>query len=143
MEKIKCLTFDLEAQNKLPQNIKDKMKKDREEAIKKQLPVLYSISSDLYRTARKSDGGWEEEGVCRNCAILIKDNPDSELKAYYDIHATRSFEAAVDIDGNSQGIDDDFNEDYGIEYCTMCSRIIPRGGAIWVDFEVPDDFDRC
>lgn len=104
---------------------------------------LYAVSSDLYRTARKSDGGWEEEGVCRNCAIAIKDNPNSDLKAYYDIHATRSFEAGVDVYGNSQGIDDDFNEDYGIEYCTMCSEVIPRGSANWIDFEVPYDFERC
>lgn len=104
--------------------------------------VLYAVSSDLYRTARKSDGGWEEEGICRNCAISIKDNPNSELKAYYDIHATRSFEAGVDVDGNCQG-DDDFNEDFGIEYCTICSVVIPRGGSNWVDFEVPYDFERC
>lgn len=104
--------------------------------------MLYAVSSDLYRTARKSDGGWEEEGVCRNCAISINDNPNSELKAYYDIYATRSFEAHFDVNGICRG-DDDFNEDYGIEYCTMCSEVIPRGSANWVDFEVPDNFETC
>ena len=105
--------------------------------------MLYASSSDLYRTARKSDGGWETECVCRNCAIAIKGNLNSELKVYYDIHATRSFEAGVDAFGNLLGIDDEFNEDYGIEYCTMCSGVIPRGGANWVNFEAPDDFERC
>lgn len=32
MEKIKCITFDKNAQDSLPQHIKDKMKADREKA---------------------------------------------------------------------------------------------------------------
>lgn len=39
MEKIKCITFDMEAQNNLPKHIKEKMKKAREQAKAKQLPI--------------------------------------------------------------------------------------------------------
>lgn len=34
MRKIKCITFDKEAQDNLPQHIKDKMKADRQKASK-------------------------------------------------------------------------------------------------------------
>ena len=37
MEKIKCITFDKEAQNNLPKHIKDKMKADRKRAEAEQL----------------------------------------------------------------------------------------------------------
>ena len=33
MKKIKCITFDKEAQDNIPENIKSKMKADRENAI--------------------------------------------------------------------------------------------------------------
>ena len=39
MKRIKCITFDKEAQDNLPQKIKDKMKKDREDARKKKKRV--------------------------------------------------------------------------------------------------------
>ncbi len=35
-DKIKCITFDKEAQKNLPQDVKDKMKADREKARKSQ-----------------------------------------------------------------------------------------------------------
>ena len=37
MERIKCITFDKEAQDNLPKWVKDKMKKQRKEAESKQL----------------------------------------------------------------------------------------------------------
>ena len=35
MEKIKCITFDKDAQDKIPKHIREKMNKDREDAQKK------------------------------------------------------------------------------------------------------------
>ena len=39
MDKIKCITFDKNAQDSLPQHIKDKMKADRENARKNEMEV--------------------------------------------------------------------------------------------------------
>ena len=45
MEKIKSITFDIEAQNALPKHIKDKMRKDRKEAEAKQLLIPRVVKS--------------------------------------------------------------------------------------------------
>ncbi|MGH2642361.1 MAG: hypothetical protein ACRDE2_00305 [Chitinophagaceae bacterium] len=117
--------------------------KDKQEDSNDGNTVLYAVSSDLYRIARKSDGGWEKECVCRACAINVKNDMKSEFDVYYDIHATRSFDPYIDVNFKEKGIDDDFNEELGIEYCTMCGGIIPRGGSNWVAFEVPEGFESC
>lgn len=46
MDKIKSITFDNEAQNNLPKDVKDKMRKDRKQAEKEQLN-LHGVSSSL------------------------------------------------------------------------------------------------
>lgn len=46
MDKIKSITFDKEAQNNLPKEVKDKMRKDRKQAEKEQL-ILHGVSSSL------------------------------------------------------------------------------------------------
>ena len=46
MNKIKCITFDKEAQNNLPKWVKDKMQKDRKEAQDKQL-ILQGVSQSV------------------------------------------------------------------------------------------------
>ena len=40
MDKIKCITFDKNAQNQLPQHIKDKMKADRDNARSQNTKLL-------------------------------------------------------------------------------------------------------
>lgn len=47
MRLIKCITFDKEAQNNLPQHIKDKMKSDRDKAIA--LKKSNDQSNDIHR----------------------------------------------------------------------------------------------
>lgn len=48
MENIKCITFDKEAQDNLPQEIKDRMKADREMAQKKQPIEMFAGSFTLH-----------------------------------------------------------------------------------------------
>jgi hypothetical protein len=47
MDKIKSITFDIEAQNALPKHIKDKMRKDRKEAEDKQLLIPRVLALDF------------------------------------------------------------------------------------------------
>lgn len=47
MRKIKCITFDQEAKNDLPKHIKDRMKKDREEAMKG-APMINEKEEDVH-----------------------------------------------------------------------------------------------
>ena len=62
MEKIKCITFDKEAQNNIPQHIKDKMKADREKAQNKDIPCEI-CERDIVRTAITYNG----IKICHNC----------------------------------------------------------------------------
>ena len=57
--KNKCITFDKEAQNNLPQHIKDKMKADREKAQNKQITKAFYfgakvkfISADIHQNLK-------------------------------------------------------------------------------------------
>ena len=57
MNKIKCITFDKEAQNNLPKWVKAKMQKDRKEAQDKQL-ILQGVSKSVICDYCK-DTGWD------------------------------------------------------------------------------------
>lgn len=48
MENIKCITFDKDAQDNLPQEIKDRMRADRERAQKKQPTEMFADSFTLH-----------------------------------------------------------------------------------------------
>lgn len=61
-QKIKCLTFDLEAQDNLPQHIKDKMKADREKARKEQITCPYCGHQHPLVA---------EFGACGKCASIL------------------------------------------------------------------------
>ena len=50
MERIKCITFDKEAQDSLPQHIKDKMKADRDKARQEQLEVNKLALGDVMKS---------------------------------------------------------------------------------------------
>ena len=61
--KTKSITFDKEAQDNLPQHIKDKMKADRENARKKQL-TIHSVSDLLIAWEQfKKAEWWESEAI--------------------------------------------------------------------------------
>lgn len=59
MGKIKCITFDKEAQNNLPQHIKDKMKLDRDKALKE--------ASSLPQQKCPRCGNWCSGRSCHDC----------------------------------------------------------------------------
>lgn len=63
MENIKCITFDKEAQDNLPQEIKDRMKVDRERAELEQHKLMQEIEDEkehgeLLSEIRKKIGTW-------------------------------------------------------------------------------------
>ena len=80
MERIKCITFDKEAQDSLPEHIKAKMKADREKSRNPEIPcgicenthvitaityhsvkVCHSCMEFLKRQAELNDRTWHEE----------------------------------------------------------------------------------
>ena len=66
MEKIKCITFDKEAQNNIQQHIKDKMKADIEKVQNKDIPCEI-CERDIVRTAITYNG----IKICHNCMIFF------------------------------------------------------------------------
>ena len=106
--------------------------------------VLPAVSSDLYRTALKSDGSWQNECVCRNCAIKIHNDKKSKLVVYFDKYATFNFDGSQDEEGNLEGIDEDYDEESQIETCSICGDDIPRGEKNGnYEFKIPVGIESC
>jgi len=119
-------------------------------ALKTQKPancgyaVLAAVTSDLYRTALKSDGSWQNECVCRDCAIKINNNKKSKLLVYFDTYATFNFDGSYDKEGKLSGIDDDYDENIQIETCPICGDDIPRGEKNGnYEFKIPIGIESC
>lgn len=71
MDKIKSITFNKEAQNNLPKEVKDKMKKDRKQAEKEQL-ILHGVIASKpickFCNGTKTDPMNEQNDfMCTNC----------------------------------------------------------------------------
>lgn len=106
--------------------------------------VLPAVTSDLYRTALKSDGSWQNECVCRDCAIKIHNDEKSKLVVYFDKYATFNFDGSQDEDGRLEGIDEDYDEGMQIETCSICGNDIPRGDKNGnYEFEIPVGIESC
>jgi len=106
--------------------------------------VLAAVTSDLYRTALKSDGSWENECVCRDCAIKIHNDEKSKLVVYLDKYATYNFDGSQDEEGRLEGIDEDYDEGMQIETCSICGNDIPRGDKNGnYEFEIPVGIESC
>lgn len=71
-DKIKCITFDPEAQNALPEHIKEKMRADREKARRRKLPydinrsVFIQHDYDFYSTVYYADNHSEPVFYLKN-----------------------------------------------------------------------------
>lgn len=65
MENIKCITFDKETQNNLPDHIKAKMKADRERARRQQLKEYEC--TDCGEINKRKDNGEINVGFCSKC----------------------------------------------------------------------------
>ncbi|MFJ1330238.1 hypothetical protein [Capnocytophaga canimorsus] len=100
-------------------------------------------TSELYRTFNKETQEWEDDCVCRDCAITIRDDINSKFEVFYDIYATQCYTNDRDVDGNIEGIDEKFDEDYEVETCPICEEYIPRGSAIYNFIGKIDDVKDC
>jgi hypothetical protein len=106
--------------------------------------VLPAVTSDLYRTALKSDGSWQNECVCRDCAIKIHNDEKSKLVVYFDKYATFNFDGSQDEEGRLEGIDEDYDEGMQIETCSICGNDILRGDKNGnYEFEIPVGIESC
>ena len=73
MEKIKCITFDKNAQDSLPQHIKDKMKADRE-AIQnggKSYLCTNCNHSNIFKRKPSKPVSDNIAGYCKHCGHVI------------------------------------------------------------------------
>ncbi len=69
-ESIKCLTFDITAQNNLPQHIKDKMKADRDKARKEE-QERKEKQSTICQYCGRQHPLVARFGACGKCASLL------------------------------------------------------------------------
>ncbi len=85
MDRIKCITFDQEAQNNLPKWVKDKMQKDRKEAQKKQLaiqvvkPMLLCVEKDTTFLNITLGNKYEMLQDIRHSYVIINDEGNEQV----------------------------------------------------------------
>lgn len=72
MEKIKCITFDKEAQNNLPQSVKDKMKANQEGA-KNRNPLICTNckTENIFNRKPYNPVSKEIAGYCKKCGHVV------------------------------------------------------------------------
>lgn len=100
-------------------------------------------TSELYRTFNTETQEWENECVCRECAITIRDDENSTIEVFYDKYATKCFTGGVDMEGNIEGLNEEYNEKYEVETCSICEEYIPRGEDIFNFIGKIDGVEDC
>ena len=72
MEKIKCITFDKDAQNNLPQSVKDKMKANQESAKKGEAYICTNCkTTNIFSRKPYKPVSKEIAGYCKNCGHVV------------------------------------------------------------------------
>ena len=79
MEPIKCITFDKNAQDNLPEHIKAKMKSDKEKATNQNIPCGICENTNV-RTAITYNG----VKVCHECMEFLKKQSELNGRTWED-----------------------------------------------------------